>query len=90
MRREIEQPGQKEEKAKESHARHGMQVRHVWMEQHPLGLAPLGVSLTHDVPRNLLVPGGDVTNAIGAGLGLITRCRCFSHSEIGKLSNAWS
>jgi hypothetical protein len=30
----------------------------VWMEQHPLGLTPLGLSLTHDVPRKLLVPGG--------------------------------
>jgi hypothetical protein len=74
--------GQKEGKARESHTRHGMQVRQCEQSKQSRlsseGLAwPL--SPLHLFPRrpgNFLVPGSDVTSAIGTVLGLMTRCRC--------------
>lgn len=50
--------GKKKEKTKESHTRRGMQVRQCGQSRK--GFAwPLSTSISfHDVPGNLLVPGG--------------------------------
>lgn len=50
--------GQKKEKARESHTRHGMQVRQCGQSRQ--GFAwPLPTSISfHDVPGKFLVPGG--------------------------------